>query len=344
MAVKDGLILRDSHQAVVGQLLPFRHKWAWDLFLKGQANNWTPTEIPMLDDIKQWNDPGFLTDDERLVVKRCLGFFAGTESLVGGNLLALAQYIKSPECIQYIMRQVYEESLHNQTVVYVCDSLVGTGQAAQFQNELYEAYANIPSIKAKDDFLMSITTDLNRPGFDITTLSGKREYLRNLFSYYIVCEGTFFFSGFAMLLSFGRQNKLPSISQQISYTLRDESLHVEFGTRLIQNIREQNPELWDEKFEAETVEHIKTAVDLEIAYAYDVLPRGILGLNAPMFLDYVQFIANRRLEALNIGFRFDNDVNPFGWMSEVSDLVKMKNFFETRVTEYSQSGVLSDDF
>ena len=190
---------------------------------------------------------------------------------------------------------------------------------------------------------MNITTDINRPDFNINTLEGKREFLRNIITYYVICEGIFFFSGFAMLLSFNRQNKLPGIGEQIQYTLRDESIHINFGTTLINRLREDNPKIWTKAMEKETIEHIDTAMELELAYARDVLPNGILGLNADMFIDYVQFIADRRLTNLNLPSPYGNAQNPFPWMSEIIDLEKCKNFFETRVTEYSV-GNLVDDF
>ena len=323
--------------ASVNQILPHVNKWAWDLFIDGAANNWMPTEISMAKDIEQWKS-NLLSEDEKLVVKRCLGFFAGSESLVANNLLlSIFKFVTDPECRQYILRQAYEESLHNLTVVYVCDSL------NLDIDEVYQAYNSIPSIKAKDDFLMSITTDINRPDFNINTFEGKREFLRNIITYYIICEGIFFFSGFAMLLSFNRQNKLPGIGEQIQYTLRDESLHIKFGTEMINRIREDNPKVWTKSFEKETLAHIETAMELELAYAREVLPTGILGLNSDMFIDYVQFIADRRLSNLGLPSPFGEAQNPFPWMSEIIDLEKCKNFFETRVTEYSV-GTLVDDF
>ena len=153
---------------------------------------------------------------------------------------------------------------------------------------------------------MNITTDINRPDFNINTLEGTREFLRNIITYYIICEGIFFFSGFAMLLSFNRQNKLPGIGEQIQYTLRDESIHINFGTTLINRLREDNPKIWTKVMEKETIEHIETAMELELAYAREVLPNGILGLNSDMFIDYVQFIANRRLTNLNLASPFED--------------------------------------
>ena len=333
---KSGLLLGEEI-AGVNQILPHKHQFAWDLFLKGVANNWSPSEINMSDDVDQWKNDS-LSKDEKLLVKRCLGFFAGSESLVGNNLLlTVAKWVTDPECRQYILRQAYEESLHNLTVVYVCDSL------NLDIDEVYQAYNSIPSIKAKDEFLMNITSDINRPDFNINTLEGKREFLRNIITYYIICEGIFFFSGFAMLLSFNRQNKLPGIGEQIQYTLRDESIHINFGTTFINRLREDNPKIWTKAMEKETIEHIDTAMELELAYARDVLPNGILGLNADMFIDYVQFIADRRLTNLGLPSPYGNAQNPFPWMSEIIDLEKCKNFFETRVTEYSV-GNLVDDF
>ena len=268
MDTKTGELLT-KNIAGVNRILPHKHKYAWDLFLKSCANNWMPTEISMQNDIKQWKNDE-ITEDEKLLVKRCLGFFAGSESLVGNNLLLSAfRFITDAECRQYILRQAFEESLHNLTVVYICDSLDLDIE------EVFAAYENIPSIKAKDDFLMSITNDISNPDFNPHSKEGKQEILRNFLTYWIVCEGTFFFSGFAMLLALGRQNKLQGISDQIKYTLRDESSHIAFGTYLINTLIEQNPSIWTKAIQEEFVDHIKKAVELEIAYAHDVLPTGI---------------------------------------------------------------------
>lgn len=333
MSKKTGIIL-GSEKEGVNQILPHVHKWAWDLYLTGKNNNWNPQEIPMSRDIQNWNS-GILSDAEKLVIKRNLGFFAGSESLVGNNLVTLYQYITDPECRQYMSRQIWEECLHNDTIVYCCDSL------NLDIDEVYEAYNNIPSIKAKDDFLMSVTADING-NFDSSTLEGKRRITKAAFLYWIVCEGTFFFSGFAMLLSM--KAKIPGIGQQIEYTLRDESNHIKFGTELINIIKQQNPGLWTQEFEEDLVSIMKQAVQLEIDYAADVLPKGILGLNKDMFVKYMQFIGNRRLEGIGVSYRFESDVQPFDFLSEVQDIPKCNNFFESRVTDYQSAGALTDDF
>lgn len=320
----------------VNQILPHKNKWAWDLYKKGKNNNWNPEEVPMVKDVQNWRNSKAISDDEKLLIKRCLGFFAGTESLVGNNLFTLFKYVTDAECRQYMSRQMYEECLHNDTIVYICDSL------DLDINEVYEAYETIPSIKAKDDFLMSITRVLATNPVDSQTPEGIREIIKAAFIFWVVCEGTFFYSGFAMLLALSE--KIPGIAEQIQYTLRDESLHIEFGINLLNKIREQHPDVWDDELDKELVGYLLSAVELEIQYAKDVLPNGILGLNADMFVDYMQFVANRRLASLKMEHRYANNVNPFPWLSETIDLTKQKNFFETKVTDYQNAGALDDDF
>ena len=322
--------------AGVNQILPHTNKWAWDLYKLGKNNNWTPEEVPMVKDVQNWKRDDTITEDERLLIKRCLGFFAGSESLVGNNLFTLFKYVTDPECRQYMARQMYEECLHNDTIVYICDSL------DLDINEVYQAYETIPSIKAKDDFLMSITNELATNPVDTQTSEGIREVIKAAFIYWIVCEGTFFFSGFAMLLALA--DKIPGIAEQIQYTLRDESIHIQFGTTLLNKIREQHADVWDTELDMELIGYLKKAVDLEVQYAKDVLPTGILGLNADMFVDYMQHIANRRLAGLGMEKQYEKDENPFPWLSETIDLSKQKNFFETKVTEYQNAGALDDDF
>jgi len=326
MSVNNSILGTES--VFVNTILPHKNKWAWDLFVKGQANNWVPSEVSMGKDIEQWRSRDVLSNDEKLLLKRCLGFFAGSESLVANNLLlSIFKAVNDAECRQYILRQAYEEALHNQTIVYICDSL------DLDVNEVYRAYQTIPAIRAKDDFLMSITKEEK---------SSKADILRDIITYYIICEGLFFYSGFAMLLSFGRQNKLPGVSEQIQYTLRDESLHIEFGTNLIHTIIKQEGDVWSDSFKQQTVEQIRTATDLEVDYTRDVLPRGVLGLNADLFVGYMQYIANRRLASLGFPTIFSNPINPFPWLTETIDLAKQKNFFETRVTQYSVGTFIDD--
>ncbi len=318
----------------VNQLMPLKYKWAWEHYLNGCANNWLPTEVPMAKDIELWKSDK-LTADERRVIMRNLGFFSTAESLVGNNIiLAIFKHVTNPEARQYLLRQAFEEAVHTHTFHYIVESL------SLDQGEVFNMYNEVNSIHSKDKFEMQLTADVLKPNFTTETTEGQRKFLENLIGYYIIMEGIFFYSGFVMILSFHRQNKMTGIGEQFQYILRDETIHLNFGIDLINGIKEENPELWTAEFQNHIVDLIKQAVELEFQYAADCLPSGILGLSAPMFREYVQYIADRRLERIGLKPLYGSK-NPFPWMSETIDLGKEKNFFETRVTEYQTAASLT---
>ena len=187
---------------------------------------------------------------------------------------------------------------------------------------------------------MKLTQEVLKPDFTTSTTEGAQKFLENLIGYYVIMEGLFFYSGFVMILSLHRQNKMTGIGEQFQYILRDESIHLNFGIDLINTIKAENQDIWTQEFQAHIIDKVRQAVELEYNYAVDCLPRGILGLSAPMFRDYVQYIADRRLERIGLPTQYGSK-NPFPWMSETIDLGKEKNFFETRVTEYQTAGALN---
>lgn len=318
----------------VNQLMPLKYKWAWEHYLNGCANHWMPTEVPMAKDIEIWKS-NKLTEAERLVIMRNLGFFSTAESLVANNItLAIYKYVTNPECRQYLLRQAFEEAIHTHTFHYVVESL------SLNEGQVFNMYNEIASIHDKDKFEMKLTEDVLREDFTTSTQEGAQKFLENLIGFYIIMEGIFFYSGFAMILSLHRQNKMTGIGEQFQYILRDETIHLNFGIDLINGIKEENPDLWSPSFQNYIVEKIREAVELEIKYAEDCLPKGILGLTAPMFREYAQYIADRRLERIGLKTQYGSK-NPFPWMSETIDLGKEKNFFETRVTEYQSSASLT---
>ena len=326
--------LINCDQVDVNQLMPLKYKWAWEHYLNGCANHWMPTEVPMGKDIELWKS-NTLSPDERLVIMRNLWFFSTAESLVGNNIvLAIFKFVTNPEVRQYLLRQSFEEAIHTHTFHYIVESL------SLDQGEVFNMYNEVNSIRNKDQFEMQLTQDILDPNFTTATPEGAQKFLENLIGYYLIMEGIFFYSGFVMILSFHRQNKMTGIGEQFQYILRDETVHLNFGIDLINGIKEENPHLWTEAFQKHIVERIQKAVELEYFYAADCLPRGILGLTAPMFREYVQYIADRRLERIGLKPIYKSK-NPFPWMSETIDLGKEKNFFETRVTEYQSSGNLS---
>lgn len=326
--------LINCHAVDVNQLMPLKYKWAWEHYLNGCANHWMPSEVPMGKDIELWKS-NTLSQDERHVIMRNLGFFSTAESLVGNNIvLAIFRHVTNPEARQFLLRQAFEEAIHTHAFLYIVESLTLN------HGEVFNMYNEVNAIHNKDKFEMKITQEVLDPNFSTATRQGAQKFLENLIGYYIIMEGIFFYSGFAMILSFLRQNKMVGIGEQFQYILRDETVHLNFGIDLINGIKEENPELWTTEFQASTIDKIKEAVELEIQYAQDCLPRGILGLTAPMFRDYVQHIADRRFERIGLKAIYRSK-NPFPWMSETIDLGKEKNFFETRVTEYQSASNLT---
>jgi len=322
------------------KILPMKYKWARKYYKDGVNNNWTPEEVPMMDDIELWKkspERGGLTDEERRMVLWNLGFFSTAESLTANNIvLAVYKHVTNPECRQYLLRQAYEESIHTDMFIYCCDSL------GLNPDEIYTMYENVPSIRAKDDFVVEMTTSIFDDSFKTDTTENIQKFVHDLIGYYIIMEGIFFYAGFAMMLQLLRNHKMIGVGEQFQYTLRDESIHLAFGADLTNTIVTENPEIWTEEFKVDITNKIKHAVDLEDAYAQDCLPRGIMGMNAVIIREYLEHIADRRLERIGLE-KVYGTANPFPWMSEIIDLKKEKNFFETRVTEYQTAGSLSWD-
>ncbi len=325
-------------RADLNQLVPFKYDWAWQKYLDGCANHWMPQEVNMTADIALWKSEGGLSDDERIIVKRSLGFFSTADSLVANNLaLAIYRLITNPECRQYILRQAFEEAIHTHAYQYVIESL------GMDEGEIFNMYHEVPSVARKASWALKYTREISDPTFTTGTLETDRDLLKNLIAYYCVLEGIFFYCGFTQILSMGRRNKMTGTSEQFQYILRDESMHVNFGIDVINQIKLENPHLWDDEMKARASQMILEGTQLEIEYARDTMPRGVLGMNANMMAEYLQFIANRRLAQIGLPEQFPGVKNPFPWMSEIMDLKKEKNFFETRVTEYQTGGALSWD-
>ena len=322
--------------ADLNQLVPFKYDWAWQKYLDGSANHWMPQEINMTNDIVLWKSEDGLTEDERTIVKRNLGFFSTADSLVANNLvLALYRLITNPECRQYILRQSLEEAIHTHAYQYCIESL------GMDEGEIFNMYREIPCVARKASWGLKYTKEISNPDFKTGTEETDKQLLKNLIAFYCVLEGIFFYCGFTQILSMGRRNKMTGTAEQFQYILRDESMHVNFGIDVINQIKIENPHLWDEEMKAEAAQMILEGTELEIMYARDTMPRGVLGMNAAMMEEYLKFIANRRLTQIGLEEEFKGVSNPFPWMSEIIDLRKEKNFFETRVTEYQVGGALN---
>ena len=324
-------------KADVNQLVPFKYKWAWEKYLSSCANHWMPQEVNMTADIALWKSDK-LSEDERRLIKRNLGFFTTADSLAANNIvLGTYRHISNPECRQFLLRQAFEEAIHTHAYQYIVESL------GLDDGEIFNMYHEVASIRAKDEFLLPFIDTLTNPEFKTGTPETDRDLLRSLIVFACIMEGLFFYVGFVQILALGRQNKMTGAAEQYQYILRDESMHLNFGVDVINQIKMENPHLWTPEFRQEIRSLMQKGVELEYAYAEDTMPRGVLDLNASMFKEYLRFIANRRCQQIGVDVLYPGASNPFSWMAEMIDLKKEKNFFETRVTEYQTGGALSWD-
>ncbi len=306
-------------------LHPPRYPWARDLYNQAIANTWYPHEIALKEDLEDWAK---MSEDEKKAVSLVMAFFNPAELIVNKALaLGVYPYLKSAECHLYLAKQMWEEANHCVAFEYVLETL------PLDRDKIYEVHTEMPTMKAKEAFVSKYIKRMTEENYDVTTEEGKKNFIRNLVAYNIVMEGIWFYSGFMVTLSFRQRNQLRNFGSMINWVLRDESLHLKFGIRLILTILEENSDLVTPEFAQEIKNIITEGVSLETNYNKDLFPRGILGLNADYVNQYVQYVADRRLEEL--GFEpFYNVSNPAKWMSTATDVYELVNFFEAQNTSY----------
>ena len=322
-------------EADVIQLYPMKHKFAWEYYNNANANHWLPTEISMQLDIEVWKSPTALSADERSAFETVLGFFTTADSIAANNVvMGFYRHVTSPECRMYLLRQAFEEAVHTQAYQYIVESL-GMNEA-----KIFNMYREVDAIYNKEEFILSFNEGIFDGSFKTGTFENDQKFLENWCVFSLILEGIFFYSSFAVVFGFKRQNKLVGSAEQIEYIMRDESMHLNFGIEMINTIKAENPHLWTKEFQQRIVDLVRKATVLEYTFAQQVFPTGIFGLNAESFEQYIKYIADRRLERVGLPAQYMT-TNPFPWMSEMADLSKKKNFFETRVTEYKTGGALN---
>ena len=306
-------------------LHPMNYKWAYDLYNQAVRNSWFPHEIPLGEDLADWR---LMTEDERHAVQFLMSFFNPAELIVNRSLaLGMYPYIKSPECHLYLAKQMFEEANHCVAFEYVLETF------PLDRSKVYEAHLEIPSVAKKEAFINKYLIRMTEETLNIETPDGKKDFLRNLVATNIVMEGIWFYSGFMVALSFRQRNQLRNLGSMINWVLRDESLHLKFGIQLIHATLEENPELLTKEFAEEIRQIVIDGVALENSYNKDMFPKGILGLNADYVNQYVQYVADRRLEELGLSAYF-GVTNPAKWMSTATDVFELVNFFEQQNTSY----------
>jgi len=311
------------------QLRPIKYQWAYDLYNQAVANTWFPHEIALGEDLEDWKK---MSDDERHAVSFLMSFFNPAELIVNRTLaLGVYPYLKAPEAHLYLAKQMWEEANHCMAFEYVLETFPID------RKTIFQQHLEKPSIKAKEDWVTRFLIRMNETPLDIESIEGKKDFVRNLTAYNVVMEGIWFYSGFMVALSFRQRNQLRNFGSLIDWVLRDESLHLKFGLNLILTILEENPEIVTPEFSAEIKKIIIDGVNLETAYNNDMFPRGILGVNANYVNQYVQYVADRRLEELGFEAHF-KVTNPAKWMAAATDVLELVNFFETQNTNYEVDG------
>ena len=314
------------------QLRPIKYAWAYDLYNQAVANTWFPHEIALGEDLEDWKK---MTEDERHALSFLMSFFNPAELIVNRTLaLGVYPYLKAPETHIYLAKQMWEEANHCLAFEYVLETF------PLDRKKIFQQHLDTPSIKAKEDWITNFLTDMNKT-LDIDSIEGKKDFVRHLTAYNVVMEGIWFYSGFMVALSFRQRNKLKNFGSLIDWVVRDESLHLKFGMNLILTILEENPEIVTVEFSQEIQRIIINGVELETNYNKDMFPRGILGVNADYVNQYVQYVADRRLEELGFPTHF-NVSNPAKWMATATDTLELVNFFETQNTNYEVDGRASN--
>lgn len=300
--------------AVADRLLPAHHEWAWRKYLHACAHHWLPQQLELDADIAMWSDPHTLSTDEREIVRHSLGQLSGTCFPVTDNLvLAMYRHITSPECRQYLLRQVYEDSLHVHASQHVIAAL------GLDEGEITGRYRGQPATARREAWFRGATSHLADPQFSTGTAQADQTLLGELIAYYVIHEGIFFHLGFPQVLSLGRRKRMIGTCQLLRHVLQGELAHAAFGIDLVNQIKIENPQLWTEAFKEQVAHMLREAVRLQTACIYEGMPRGILGLNAPMLEEYLRHIANRRCAQIGIDELYPGATNPLAWMSEMEE-------------------------
>lgn len=301
-------------------LYPLRYEWAYNLYQEAVRNTWFPHNIPLKEDLEDWNA---MTKDEQHAVGFLMAFFNPAELIVNRSIaLGIYPYLKSPECQLYVAKQMFEEANH-------CVAFESVLQIFPLDRQkIFSLHTKLPSMLAKEAYVMKYLKRMTEESIDIGSLEGKKDFVRNLVATNLVMEGTWFYSGFMVALSFKQRNRLHNFGSLINQVARDESVHVKFGINLIKAILEENPQLLTEEFAYEIRDIIIEGVDIETKFNKDLFPHGgILGLDADYVNQYVQFIADKRLEEMGLPKHYAVE-NPAKWTGNATDVLEIVNLLE----------------
>jgi ribonucleoside-diphosphate reductase beta chain len=315
-------------------LRPMRYPEFYERYRQAIRNTWTVEEIDFSDDVVDLH--GSLLSSERHLIRRLVAFFATGDSIVANNLvLNLYKHINAPEARLFLSRQLYEEALHVQFYLTLLDTYLPDHAE---RAEAFRAVETIPSIRAKAEFCFRWMSSIGELD-ELRTREDRRTFLLNLVCFAACIEGLFFFGAFAYVYFLRSKGLLNGLAAGTNWVFRDESGHMDFAFAVVDTVRAEEPDLFDDELSREIVAMIEEAVEAEMVFVQDMLSEGVLGLSAVDTREYLQFVADQRLVRLGLPRRFGSR-NPFGFM-ELQDVQELSNFFERTVSAY-QVGVSGD--
>jgi ribonucleoside-diphosphate reductase beta chain len=323
----------NGRDSMAFNLLPLKYQWAYDLYRTMKANHWEPEDIQMQTDIGQWRGSE-IADNERWIIRMGIGYFSAAEGIVGDNIQhVVRELVTAPELKLVLGRHAHEENIHADSLLYMISSL-GINP-----HECEAMFEQIPTILRKNEFVSKNSRALRRD-LDLTKVENKKFLAKNIFLFGQVMEGTQFYGLFGMILSLYRQKKFPGIGQMFRYTLRDESNHIEVFRNLFMDLVEENKEIWTPEFREELRDVMREGIALEKDFIRDCLPVNSVGLSLDEFLNYIDYIADRRLEGVGLAPLNAKITNPLPWLAEIMDSRIEQNFFEGKVTDYQKASSL----
>lgn len=308
-------------------LRPMRYPAFYDMFRDGIKNTWTVEEVDFQTDLVDLRQR--LSPAEIHLIQRLVAFFATGDSIVSNNLvLNLYKHINSPEARLYLSRQLYEEAVHVQFYLTLLDNYVPDPEE---RAAAFAAVENIPSISKKADFCMKWMDSIQQLDH-LESREHRKQFLLNLICFAACIEGLFFFAAFAYVYFLRSKGLLHGLASGTNWVFRDESCHLEFAFEVVKVVRREEPDLWDAQLELYVVEMLREAVDAETQFAEDLLSEGVAGLSVRDMRQYLEFVADARLQRLGIAPAF-HAKNPFSFM-DLQDVQELTNFFERRVSAY----------
>ncbi|MCB1556052.1 MAG: ribonucleotide-diphosphate reductase subunit beta [Alphaproteobacteria bacterium] len=302
---------------------PFLYPWCYDAWLTQQRLHWLPEEVPMAEDVRDWKKN--LTAAEKHLVTQIFRFFTQADVEVNNCYMRHYSRVFGPVEVQMMLAAFSNiETIHVAAYAHLLDT-IGMPELE------YQAFLKYDAMKKKYDYMQN------------ASMRSRRDIAKTMALFGAFTEGVQLFASFAILMNFPRFNKMKGMGQIITWSVRDETLHCLSIIRLFKTFVQENPDIWDDQLKNDIYEHARNVIDIEngfIDLAFEM--GGIEGLSAEEVKQYVRWIADRRLQQLDLEPISNIEKNPLPWMDQILNGAEHTNFFENRATEYSRASTEGD--